>query len=95
MGDSNYYANGMCKNCYHTKGRTKKAHKCPHSDRPLYAKGICKNCYLSVYHKSKREVKRKIKQELKAEAKRKAELAKKFTKRGRPSRDTIIARQQL
>lgn len=44
----------MCKNCYHARGRTKKASKCEHSDRPLYAKGICKNCYLSIYHKKKR-----------------------------------------
>lgn len=49
-----YYANGMCKNCYHSKGRTKMATKCPHSDRILYAKGVCKNCYLSSYHKQKR-----------------------------------------
>jgi hypothetical protein len=52
--DMPYYANGMCQNCYHAKGRTKKATKCEHSDRPLYAKGICKNCYLSIYHKKKR-----------------------------------------
>jgi hypothetical protein len=49
-----YYANGMCKNCYHAKGRTKKASLCPHKDRTLYAKGVCKNCYLSSYHKIKR-----------------------------------------
>ena len=49
-----YYANGMCQNCYHSKGRTKKATKCEHTDRALYAKGICKNCYLSIYHKKKR-----------------------------------------
>lgn len=52
--DMPYYANGMCQNCYHAKGRTKKATKCEHADRPLYAKGICKNCYLSIYHKKKR-----------------------------------------
>jgi hypothetical protein len=46
-----YYANGMCKNCYHAKGRTKKADECKHHDRVLYAKGVCKNCYLSDYHK--------------------------------------------
>ncbi len=44
----------MCQNCYHSKGRTKKAFKCEHSERSLYAKGICKNCYLSIYHKKKR-----------------------------------------
>jgi hypothetical protein len=60
-----YYANGMCKNCYHAKGRTKKATKCPHYDRPLYAKGICKNCYLSTYHKGKRQEKRQAKMAIK------------------------------
>jgi hypothetical protein len=49
-----YYANGMCKNCYHAKGRTKMAFACSHTDRTLYAKGLCKNCYLSIYHKSKK-----------------------------------------
>jgi len=44
----------MCKNCYHAKGRTKRAHLCPHKERVLYAKGVCKNCYLSSYHKTKR-----------------------------------------
>jgi hypothetical protein len=63
-----YYANGMCKNCYHAKGRTKKAHLCKHSDRTLYARGVCKNCYLSLYHKEKRLERRRIKQLLKAEA---------------------------
>lgn len=48
----------MCKNCYHSKGRTKKAFACEHHDRTLYAKGLCKNCYLSVYHKNKRTTKR-------------------------------------
>ena len=56
--DEAYYANGMCKNCYHAKGRTKKASKCEHKDRTLYAKGICKNCYLSIYHKKKRSAQR-------------------------------------
>jgi hypothetical protein len=54
----NYYANGMCKNCYHQKGRTKRASACEHTERCLYAKGLCKNCYLSVYHKQKRTAKR-------------------------------------
>lgn len=56
---SEYYAAGMCKNCYHAKGRTKLASKCAHNDRQLYAKGICRNCYLSIYHKAKRVYKRK------------------------------------
>ena len=53
-----YYANGMCKNCYHARGRTKKAFNCDHSERVLYAKGLCKNCYLSIYHKHKRMMKK-------------------------------------
>lgn len=57
----------MCKNCYHAKGRTKKAMECNHHDRPLYAKGVCKNCYLSIYHKDKRLEKRRAKLALKAE----------------------------
>jgi hypothetical protein len=44
----------MCKNCYHAKGRTKKAYLCKHNERTLYAKGVCKNCYLSSYHRVKR-----------------------------------------
>lgn len=75
-GLSSYYANGMCKNCYHSKGRSKRAEKCEHSDRPLYAKGVCKNCYLSIYHKVKREIKRKVKKQLKAEALKIAALSK-------------------
>ena len=52
--EKTYYANGMCKNCYHAKGRKKLATTCGHGDRVLYAKGMCKNCYLSKYHKNKR-----------------------------------------
>ena len=44
----------MCKNCYHSKGRTKKATKCLHSHKALYAKGMCKNCYISEYIKVKK-----------------------------------------
>ena len=50
-----YYANGMCKNCYHKGGRKKKATGCPHQDKLHYAKGMCKNCYLHRYHKTKRD----------------------------------------
>lgn len=50
-----YYAKGMCKNCYHNKGkRSKKASKCDHSDRDHYAKGLCKNCYLHFFHIKKK-----------------------------------------
>jgi len=37
--DREFYARGMCKNCYHKKGRTKKAECCP--DRMLYSKNLC------------------------------------------------------
>ena len=45
-----YYASGMCKNCYHCKGRNKLATLCEHTDRKLYARGVCKACYLRQYH---------------------------------------------
>ena len=45
-----YYASGMCKNCYHSKGRNKMAERCEHKDRKLYARGVCKACYLRDYH---------------------------------------------
>ena len=48
--DGVYYASGMCKNCYHSKGRNKLATLCEHTDRKLYARGICKACYLREYH---------------------------------------------
>lgn len=44
-----YYAKGMCKKCYHSFGREKKAYEWGHDDKPLYAKGYCKQCYLSKY----------------------------------------------
>lgn len=51
-----YYAKGMCKNCYHNKGtRSKRATKCDHHDRDHYAKGLCKNCYLHFFHIKKKE----------------------------------------
>jgi hypothetical protein len=51
-----YYAKGMCKNCYHNKGkRSKKATKCEHKDRDHYAKGLCKNCYLHFFHIKKKQ----------------------------------------
>ena len=46
---SKYYAKGMCKKCYHSYGREKKAFVCGHLDKPLYAKGYCKQCYLAKY----------------------------------------------
>ena len=55
-----YYAKGMCKNCYHNKGsRSKKASKCEHTERDHYAKGLCKNCYLHFFHiKKKNKIRR-------------------------------------
>ena len=52
--DMNFYAKGMCKNCYHKKGRDKLADKCPHIDSANYAHGVCKRCYLSEYHRQRR-----------------------------------------
>jgi len=37
--DKEHYAKGMCSNCYHKYGRTKKPWLCPHSK--LYACGLC------------------------------------------------------
>ena len=50
-----YYASGMCKNCYHSKGRLKMAKMCEHTDRTLYARGVCKACYLRNYHSRLRQ----------------------------------------
>jgi hypothetical protein len=51
--EQDYYASGMCRNCYHSKGRNKTATLCEHTDRKLYAKGVCKACYLRDYHEAK------------------------------------------
>jgi len=37
--DKEHYAKGMCSNCYHKYGRTKKPWKCTHDK--LYACGLC------------------------------------------------------
>jgi hypothetical protein len=50
-----FYSKGMCRNCYHAKGRKKPASKCEHTTRPNYALGLCKNCYLKKYHKERRQ----------------------------------------
>eukprot|EP00347_Sterkiella_histriomuscorum_P019014 403343295 len=55
--EEKYYANGLCRNCYHRVGRTKRAHDCSHVERKLYAKGICKKCYQNKYHKINKEMK--------------------------------------
>ena len=51
--DKEHYAKGMCNNCYHKNGRTKKPWKCTHEK--LYANGLCQNCYINKYNKTKRE----------------------------------------
>lgn len=50
--DREYYARGMCKNCYHKKGRTKPALCCP--NKTMYSKNLCQNCYMKHYGKEKR-----------------------------------------
>lgn len=48
-----YYAKGMWKKCYFSKGQTKKkATKWIHKNRAHYATGMCKLCYLKEYHKT-------------------------------------------
>lgn len=39
----------MCSNCYHIKGRAKRAWKCDHIHKAHYAKGLCQNCYQISY----------------------------------------------
>lgn len=56
--DRQYYAKGMCVNCYHKMGRTKKAWACEHPTRAHYSKGLCKYCYLANYYKKRNLVKR-------------------------------------
>ena len=51
--DRRYYAKGMCVNCYHRRGRTKKAWLCPHTRKTHYSKGLCKYCYLASYYKNR------------------------------------------
>ena len=51
--DRPYYAKGMCVNCYHRQGRTKKAWNCPHTNKTHYSKGLCKYCYLANYYKNR------------------------------------------
>ena len=51
--DREFYAKGMCKNCYHKKGRTKPAKCCP--NRTMYSKDLCQNCYMKQYGKERRK----------------------------------------
>lgn len=50
--DKQHYAKGLCNNCYHKYGRTKRPWNCPHEK--LYAGGMCQNCYINSYNKKKR-----------------------------------------
>lgn len=53
-----HYAKGLCRNCYHSKGRKKHANLCDHPERSHYAKGLCKGCYLKLFKaKSKKNYK--------------------------------------
>lgn len=54
-----HYAKNMCINCYHRRGRTKKAWACIHSEKLHYSKGLCQNCYLSRYYRKRKEQKRR------------------------------------
>ena len=48
---SPHYAKGMCSNCYHSKGRSKKPWNCSHINKTHYALGLCQNCYQMAYIK--------------------------------------------
>ena len=43
--DRKYHALGMCKNCYHNRGRRTKATACKHKNRSNYSFGLCNSCY--------------------------------------------------
>ena len=49
--DAQFYSKGLCKNCYHKRGRVKLATGCQHKDRKMYAREVCKGCYLRIYHR--------------------------------------------
>ena len=52
---SPHYAKGMCSNCYHSKGRSKKPWNCSHTNKTHYALGLCQNCYQMNYIKKQSE----------------------------------------
>ena len=54
-----HYAKGMCSNCYHSKGRSKKPWNCSHINKSHYALGLCQNCYQIQYIK-KQNIENKI-----------------------------------
>jgi hypothetical protein len=59
-----HYAKNMCINCYHRRGRTKKAWACSHNEKLHYSKGLCQNCYLSRYYRQRKEQKKRRDAEL-------------------------------
>eukprot|EP00331_Platyophrya_macrostoma_P032776 CAMPEP_0176434394 /NCGR_PEP_ID=MMETSP0127-20121128/16652_1 /TAXON_ID=938130 /ORGANISM="Platyophrya macrostoma, Strain WH" /LENGTH=166 /DNA_ID=CAMNT_0017817125 /DNA_START=247 /DNA_END=747 /DNA_ORIENTATION=+ len=48
--DKPHYARGLCNNCYHRHGRTKKPWLCNHEK--LYAHGLCQKCYKKANRRS-------------------------------------------
>lgn len=57
-----YYAKGMWKKWYFSKGQRKKfAYEWIHSNRPLYATGMCKLWYLKEYHRTHERKRDRIK----------------------------------
>jgi len=54
-----HYAKSMCINCYHRRGRTKKAWACVHVEKLHYSKGLCQNCYLAKYYRQRKEKKQR------------------------------------
>jgi hypothetical protein len=48
--DKPHYARGLCNNCYHKHGRTKKPWLCSHEK--LYAHGLCQKCYKKASRKN-------------------------------------------
>ena len=57
---SPHYAKGMCSNCYHSKGRSKKPWNCVHVNKAHYALGLCQNCYQMAYIKKQNLESKKI-----------------------------------
>ena len=62
--DREFYARGMCKNCYHKKGRVKRAECCP--DKMMYSRSLCQNCYMKQYGKERRRENRNARAAAKA-----------------------------
>ena len=67
-----HYARNMCHNCYHNKGKLKRASACAHTDKPHYSSGLCQTCYLAKYYLKRKEKRKQIREKAKA-AKRREE----------------------